>query len=392
MNFLTYIRDILIKKAKSKQLIENKYRGIVFLATHPAELNQADGFAQRVLAIDSLFLDYTRLYIKITSKERSSIKKYDDGSLSVRLFFLDIFSLALVISTTLYYGVIYAHSAYACSRGTDTLIYCLPKVFKVFDAHGIIPEEYEYQNKKSSIRYKIAELIAIRQANLCVVVSSAMQEHFKNKYPKAKSASLLLPIFKKTSGTNLDSFKKDDKRKFRRPKFLYAGGTQPWQLLPLMLEGISSQLDKADYLILTPEKLDMDAALKKSFKASSSIKFGSATYDELIKIYKNYDYSFVLRQDDIVNKVACPTKLIECLECGLIPVLLFSDIGDFKKLGIRYLPFVDFLEGKLFSEEELEENQRINFKIISDLKGKSLNWQKELVKIISANYFSDQDQ
>lgn len=70
----------------------------------------------------------------------------------------------------------------------------------------------------------------------------------------------------------------------------------------------------------------------------------------------------------IVNKVACPTKLIEYLEHGIIPIVLQPEIGDFNKMGYRYILNDDFLEGKIPNHDVLEQMKIENYKILETLK------------------------
>ena len=52
---------------------------------------------------------------------------------------------------------------------------------------------------------------------------------------------------------------------------------------------------------------------------------------------------FVLRDDVLVNRVACPTKLLEYIQYGVLPIVLSDAIGDFKELGYKYIGLDDFV-------------------------------------------------
>ena len=59
--------------------------------------------------------------------------------------------------------------------------------------------------------------------------------------------------------------------------------------------------------------------------------------EELANYYKKAHYGFVLRDDIPVNNVACPTKLVEYMNYGIIPIVLSDEIGDFKDIGFENL-------------------------------------------------------
>lgn len=364
---VTVLRNYLIRLAFNKSLIaKNKRRTIVFIAPHPHELSKADGFAQRVNSIDNMFCDLNRIYIKIELKNKSSIIRYKNNSLSVHIAIYDIMLFLGAIGAILYSRIVYSHSIYGCSRLFDTILFSVPQTYKILDAHGLVPEERQYIGKKWSFRYKIAEFLAFKQANLCIFVTKNMYRHFHEKYLSTNYQSLILPIFIEKGNKSLPKLKKQNIY-FRKPSFIYTGGTQPWQLIPKMLDGISKQINIGNYLILTPTEVHLNSELKHLFNRHPNIQFGTMSPKHLKNIYSYFQYSFILREEHPVNKCACPTKIIECLENKLIPILLTPDIGDFKYLGIKYLPFEDFITGKLLSKNDIKEFNRINTKVVEKL-------------------------
>lgn len=73
----------------------------------------------------------------------------------------------------------------------------------------------------------------------------------------------------------------------------------------------------------------------------NTIAIIAAVCSVLAILNKRY-YVFVLRDDILVNQVACPTKIVEYLNYGIIPIVLSENIGDFKELGYEYLSINDF--------------------------------------------------
>ena len=76
------------------------------------------------------------------------------------------------------------------------------------------------------------------------------------------------------------------------------------------------------------------------------------TAEELRGAYEQAQYGFVLRDNIIVNNVACPTKLIDYIKYDIIPILKSPHIGDFDRYGLQYLSIEDFLVNKFPTDEE----------------------------------------
>jgi hypothetical protein len=85
-------------------------------------------------------------------------------------------------------------------------------------------------------------------------------------------------------------------------------------------------------------------------------------------VYSECHYGLILRQDDPVNHVACPTKLIEYLAYGVVPVVDSPRIGDFLELGMRYVTLADLESGNLPQEEERREMARANYAVFERLR------------------------
>jgi hypothetical protein len=63
--------------------------------------------------------------------------------------------------------------------------------------------------------------------------------------------------------------------------------------------------------------------------------------------YLAHEYGFVLRDESLVNRVACPTKLVEYLYWGVLPVVITPRIGDFDAGSLRAVTLEQFLRGEL---------------------------------------------
>lgn len=92
---------------------------------------------------------------------------------------------------------------------------------------------------------------------------------------------------------------------------------------------------------------------------------------KMIDIFK-FDSSiaivgFVLRDEHILNSVANPTKLVEYMWCGIIPIVKYEDLGDYSDLGYEYIKYDN---------------------ITSNMRQKKSFKNSEIIKNISNNKFS----
>jgi hypothetical protein len=125
---------------------------------------------------------------------------------------------------------------------------------------------------------------------------------------------------------------------------LYSGMlNMPWQQPEkyfdffLSLSNIRSDL----FLVMLTPNIEIANELKLRYKIKdSSILIKESSYPDLVRYYNMADFGMLFRKDEIVNRVASPTKFSEYALCGL-PVLISDNIGDFsnyiKETGYGYV-------------------------------------------------------
>ena len=64
-----------------------------------------------------------------------------------------------------------------------------------------------------------------------------------------------------------------------------------------------------------------------------------------------------MRDDIVLNRVAAPTKLIEYLSYGLIPIVKTINIGDSVKMGYEYILYNEDLNG--LSAKKSDKNEEV---------------------------------
>jgi hypothetical protein len=129
-----------------------------------------------------------------------------------------------------------------------------------------------------------------------------------------------------------------------------------------MIDVIRQNLSKSIvYYILTGDADTFRGLLNKYNIPLESITLKSVKPEELSYYYKKCHYGFILRDDMVVNAVACPTKLVEYLYYGIIPIVKSPRIGDFSSRGYEYIDYT------AFSSKLSAVKSSINIEIVSSL-------------------------
>ncbi|WP_445114566.1 glycosyl transferase family 1 [Acinetobacter sp. WZC-1] len=307
---------------------------ILFLSKYPQTPEQyRDGFFQRVENIDQFYLDDERVYLNASFFKNLRKNVIENGlrtEITCNVFFHFFTIFKLFKSSSL----VYIQSIYNALNLFLFIVFF--KKFYVLDLHGVVPEELEMQNKKKyAVVFSILERMLFQKIDICIAVTNRMVNYFKSKYSESKVKYIVYAILP----SHLKSYKigltTENEEKI---EIIYSGNAQVWQNVDLMLKAIKCNLsEKIRYTILTGEPETFYTKLKEHRIGINQVTIKSVKPEELEKYYKSSHYGFVLRDDIIVNQVACPTKIIEYLNYGIIPIVLSEKIGDFEEYGYEYV-------------------------------------------------------
>ena len=360
---------------KIYQLLDNAtadgHKAICVFAPMYNKENEKDGYVQRIKAIDTTALNnMCRIYLYDEGAD-CSVMRFDfidalHGYIVFNSYNSD--NLNEIIKLVKYCGKTYTHSVlrFMEDRSNRNLwnIFELENVKHFWDVHGTVPEEYELSESPlgSQLANNIEKFMADK-VDVVVVVTHAMGRHLKEKYPSMNAEIIVVPIFTKELLNIPKCEKKKEGEKF---SVVYAGGTQPWQNISLMQDIIQSTHNLYDYKIFVPNPEEF-WNLWGERSHETNMRVESKTLDELYKEYECCDLGFVLRDSSPVNYVACPTKIIEYLKYGIIPILKSVEIGDFVDLGMKYITYLDLMKGLRLSQEERKMMQDSNYDILDKL-------------------------
>lgn len=321
----------------------------VILSKFPNSDEIKDGMMQRVANIDSYFSNRQRTYLSINLRRNifKKVRYVDNNIIEYRVNI--IFHYFLISKILKNSKTIYIHSICNFIVLLPFLIFLKNKRITL-DFHGVIPEELLYMNKYFHYKlYTFVENIAIRYSNHIIFVTKAMKDYILEKYKFNKFKAHVLGIF------NLNAFKKVDNVEIEILKrsyginqndvvFIYSGGGQKWQNIDLMLSIIKKIQYKNNYkfIILTGEKEKFYKKLDDLGLANSkNIILNSVLPEELPKYYAIAHYGFVLRDKHILNRVSNPTKLVEYMWHGIVPIVKYEYLGDYKDFGYEYIKYTD---------------------------------------------------
>ena len=358
-----------------REILKNRKdgkRAVCVFAPIFNELNEKDGYIQRIKTIDTMiFSSMYRVYLCDGGNECDimNVDFVDDSHCYITFNSHNPRNLKKVFELAQMCGVVYTHSILRFMGDISSKalwkIFDLDNVKHFWDVHGAVPEEYVLSGAKvpSVIANKIERIMA-EKVDVIIVVTHAMETHLKNKYSDIKAKFVVLPIL---NHELLDSKKYDKNLKSDIPSIVYAGGLQPWQNIDLMNDIIEKLALKFEYRIYVPNP---DAFMKTWGERRTDIDMvvESKSQEELYKEYANCDFGFILRDTSPVNSVACPTKMIEYLRFGIIPILKSAEIGDFCKLGMKYLTYKELFNDHCLTREERETIIMKNYEVLINLK------------------------
>lgn len=234
---------------------------------------------------------------------------------------------------------------------------------------GVEPEE-SYMSHQSKTRKCILEFIekrALKKSIFCYFVSQAMQEHYARKYRIAFAPEKVFCMPCLNTGIHESTFHRD--QKYRKNIFVYVGSLAPWQkfeeTLDIYQNIITYGIQDIELRIYTPDQEKARAIVKDRGIENATIGF--VDNEHIPEVLSDVKFGFVIRDDNVVNNVATPTKLSTYLSCGVIPIYSRS-LYDFYSIArnMRYaICFDNEFKNKLL---KLSKEQILNEEVYKEYK------------------------
>lgn len=353
--------------SRGLQFVRN-LRGVVFFGGYPYPERLSDGYFQRIKSVDSLFSDQWRVYVESDELPGRNLW-FDRPQPKVLVLRISggrrrrMFVRALALVAVLKCRKIYFHSVLRMRDNRFGRLMHVPGLLKTIDIHGVVPEEFRLHNDfYSAVLYEREELLAVRKSDMVIVVTDAMHNYLRQKYREHLRGEVsVFPMFPNIAPTLAPRAYVDGK-----PVVVYAGGLHKWQQVPKMIDAISRTASICAYRFYCPDPDSVRTMLPAAVTAEVTVDRKS--HDELIALYPECHYGFILREDIVVNHVACPTKLVEYLGMGIVPIVDSENMGDFGAMGMQFVSLNNLLQGNLPGEAQRAEMARLNFAIYQHIR------------------------
>lgn len=344
-------------------------RGILVFADFPRGCESRTGSAQRILAIDRLIQHEPRVYVRLSIfRYWIPVVEHEGSRMSLHAHLLP--GIPMVLHQLVRARIVYVHSVYHALYA----FFLLPWFPFIFDAHGVVPEEEALAGHAFRSRlFSFIERVCIRYAKACVCVTRRMADHFRDKYPAHGIRILLLPILDPARETPMEGPELPENA--GPAVVIYSGKVQPWQNVDLMIQTMERLNGKYVFKVYSP---DTETFQQRMAGRTIHCSVESLDSQRLHQEYAKAQFGFLLRSPDLVNRVACPTKLAEYLEHGIIPILLQPEIGDLLHLGIRHVLLEDFLADRVPGDREIRLMRQENRKILEQWRMSFSQGVKEL--------------
>jgi hypothetical protein len=365
----------------------NKINYVCIVSPYPGEKVFMDGWMSRIKTIDLLLSNYKRIYIDFQEwfpadsepeivHDQPSVTAYrlNPWSDTHRLFCRQIFSDA---------SFVYIHTLHQCEYMLD---YFQPE--KMFiDIHGVVPEEEAMMGSVDrSEKFQRIEKEILSKSRSVSVVTKAMRSHYQNKYPRLSSIEYIhIPVFDYSCISTSDDLVKERvsmRSRLAKPLTVYAGGTQRWQRVTTMMETIVDTKSHIYYEIYSHNVDDFKDIISR-YPVSPSIFKGNVTKVKLEEIYKRSTFGFSIREDIVVNRVASPTKICDYCSNLVIPIIDFSEIGDFSSYGYAYVDLDDYRSGFIPDLETQEWMISQNLQCMREMYSEFISGATQVLRMIA---------
>ncbi len=198
-----------------------------------------------------------------------------------------------------------------------------------------LPAEECFLVQNNRIKYYVWNMIewfVIRHLDFILFVSETMKSYVsqKNKINLDERRCYVMPCMNTT--LHQEAFIKSGK--YQNRIFAYVGSLTKWQSFEetaALYKKIEEAFDGHTlFKIFTWDQDEAKDIIDKLRIQNYEIDYVNNT--ELPTVLADVKYGFILRKDNIVNRVATPTKISSYLSCGVIPI--YSDcLEDFSKIA-----------------------------------------------------------
>ncbi|CUR78839.1 hypothetical protein [Achromobacter xylosoxidans] len=341
---------------------------------NPLDDKPREGYHQRVATVDSYLNTHNRVYVKVNPAigDGRNLRQLGPGCLELEIGQQYGASVAHLFRRA---PAIYSHSIFPLLPEQARHLASLRTGKLIVDMHGVVPEETSFLgDAERALTLGQLESWAVLEADVLVHVTHQMARHFRAKYAWSDAVDIVSPIFPETSRRELKGHQPNS-------TVVYAGGAQAWQMVDCIVEAVRASLQTYTATILTHEpEIFREKFLARGCPVDGDrLSIYAARPAEVREIYAKSSYGILCRERHVLNRVACPTKLIEYLSFGVLPIMGTPEVGDFADLGMRYATMDDLAQRRLPVGEDYTHMITSNFAVLDQLAELAQKGRKQLL-------------
>ena len=254
----------------------------------------------------------------------------------------------------------------------------------IADIRGAAADEMKYNRSKlhdkflgvlKSQEMEQIEKFACNNADAIFCVSEALKNYLIEKYDIPVDRFTIIPCCVDSQKFYYDSKIRRKKRNKLgiNDRFVvtYSGSMEEAWHCPQKLIDVFAHIKKiyplAFFLILTKQSRIAESLLQQKDIHRDDYTIFSVPHDEVPTYLMAGDLGLLLREKNLLNRVACPVKFSEYLACGL-PVLISEGIGDTEEI------IQNIKSGFVY--------EHIDWKEIAKIRLNRLEWAERCVGVV----------
>lgn len=265
----------------------------------------------------------------------------------------------LISSLNIKFDYIHARTDYSANLCQDLI-----KDHKlIWDCRGDSAAEIDYSNISlfNFIRKFILDLRffrAGRLSNKIIFVSNYLKNKFKKKI-NTKEIYIIPSLACETNFFYDEAIRETYRKKLRLKKntkvFIYSGSLKAYQRFPETVAFFNSIYLKYPNVFLIVLTQDISQA-KKIIEKNNNIKILRVSHNEVNNYLNAADYGIMIRNNDLTNKAASPTKFAEYCLTGL-NVITTSGIEDYNRFKLECDNIFDLKDFELSHERKYNRHE-----------------------------------